>query len=70
MIARMCQSTIPYPTVRSILPVVIGIMAASESSAMMALSDTIERRFSMVGKVSGSASEKPAMSSSVRIGRP
>ena len=55
---------------RSILPVTMGIIAASDSSAMMALSLTIDRRFSIVGKVSGSATEKAAISASVRIGRP
>ena len=34
------------------MPAAIGIMAASDRSAMMALSETIERRFSIVGKVS------------------
>ena len=52
LIARMCQSTMPKPTVRSILPVIIGIIAASDSSAMIALSARIERRLSKVGKVS------------------
>jgi hypothetical protein len=60
----------PYPTVRSILPDAIGIIAASERSAMIALSATIERRLRTVGNVSGRMIENSAMSSRVRIGSP
>jgi hypothetical protein len=49
--------------------VIIGIMAASESSAMIALSPRIERRFSIVGRWWGGG-EKRTMRTSVRIKRP
>ena len=68
--ARMCHSTMPYPTVRSILPDAIGIIAASDKSAMIALSAMIERKLSIVGKVSGKMIENSAMRRIVRIGRP
>ena len=44
-IARMCHMTMPKPTVRSMRPAIIGIVAASESSAMIALSARMERKF-------------------------
>ena len=50
--------TMPKPMVRSIRPAIIGKVAASESSAMMALSARIERKFRYVGKVFGKSSEK------------
>ncbi len=37
--------TMPKPTVRSMRPAIIGIVAASDSSAMIALSARIERKF-------------------------
>ena len=43
-IARMCHMTMPKPTVRSMRPAIIGTIAASDSSAMIALSARIERK--------------------------
>jgi hypothetical protein len=40
----MCHMTMPKPTVRSIRPAIIGKVAASDSSAMIALSARIERK--------------------------
>ena len=37
--------TMPKPTVRSMRPAIIGKVAASDSSAMIALSARIERKF-------------------------
>ena len=51
-------------------PAIIGIIAASDRMAMIALSPRIERKLSIVGKVLGSAIENTTMSSSVQIGRP
>lgn len=48
LMARMCHSTMPWPIVRSIRPVAVGIIAASASSAVIDLSPTIERTFSRV----------------------
>ena len=70
LIARMCHMTIPKPTVRSMRPAIIGNVAASDSSAMIALSARIERALSAVGKVSGKSSEKKTINRTVRIGRP
>ena len=46
LIARMCHMTMPKPTVRSMRPAIIGSVAASDSSAMIALSARIERTLS------------------------
>ena len=54
----MCHITIPKPIVRSMRPAIIGTIAASESSAMIALSLRIERALIAVGNDSGSSSEK------------
>ena len=62
--------TMPKPTVRSMRPAIIGTIAASDSSAMIALSARIERKLRSVGKVRGRSSEKKTMSRTVRIGRP
>jgi hypothetical protein len=43
-------------------PEAIGIIAASDSSAMIALSEMIERTFSMVGNVPGSRIENSRIS--------
>ena len=51
-------------------PAIIGTIAASESSAMIALSLRIERKLIAVGNESGSSSEKKTISRIVRIGRP
>jgi hypothetical protein len=47
-------------------PAAIGIMAPSDSSAMIALSEMIARRFSTVGKVLGSKIEKSTINKPVR----
>jgi len=60
----------PYPTVRSMRPAAIGIIAPSASIATVALSEMIARRFNMVGNVSGSKTEKSAISITVRITSP
>ena len=44
-IARMCHMTMPKPTVRSMRPAIIGIVAARDRSAMIALSARMERKF-------------------------
>ena len=62
--------TMPKPMVRSMRPAIIGKVAASDSSAMMALSARIERKFRYVGKVFGKSSEKKMIKRTVRIGRP
>lgn len=41
VIARMCHSTMPKPTLRSILPTIIGMVAASANRAILALLDKI-----------------------------
>ena len=51
-------------------PAIIGIMAASERMAMIALSPRIDRTFSMVGKVFGSRIENRMMSATMKIGSP
>ena len=66
----MCHITIPKPTVRSMRPAIIGTIAASARSAMIALSLRIDRALMAVGNDSGSSSENTAMSRTVRIGRP
>ena len=43
-IARMCHMTMPKPTFRSMRPAIIGTVAASDRSAMIALSARIERK--------------------------
>ena len=48
----------------------MGIIAPSDNSAMIALSLTMARRFSMVGKVFGNRTEKSAIRKTVRITRP
>ena len=63
LIARMCHITMPKPIVRSMRPAIIGTIAASDSSAMIALSLRIERALIAVGNDSGSRSEKNAISS-------
>ncbi len=70
LIARMCHMTMPKPTVRSMRPAIMGTVAASDRSAMIALSLRIERMLSAVGKVSGRSSEKKMINRTVRIGRP
>jgi len=45
LIARICHMTMPKPMVRSIRPAIIGNVAASDNSAMIALSLRIERAF-------------------------
>ena len=62
--------TMPKPMVRSIRPAIIGNVAASDSSAMIALSLRIERALSAVGNVSGRSNEKKTISRIVRIGKP
>ena len=66
----MCHITMPKPIVRSMRPAIIGTIAASDSSAMIALSLRIERALIAVGNDSGSRKEKKAISRTVRIGRP
>ena len=51
LIARMCQMTMPKPTVRSMRPAVIGIIAPSESSAMIAFVGEDRAQVEHVGKV-------------------
>lgn len=51
-------------------PDAIGIIAASDRSAMIALSETIERMFNTVGNVSGSRIEKITIRPTVRITSP
>ncbi len=70
LIARICQSTMPYPIVRSMRPQAIGIIAASDRIAMIVLLAMIERRFRRVGNVSGSRIEKRTISRTVRITSP
>ena len=70
LMARMCHITMPKPTVRSIRPAIIGKVAASDRSAMIALSARIDRALSQVGNVSGSSSEKKMINRSVRMGKP
>jgi hypothetical protein len=52
------------------LPATIGIITPSDSMAMIALSEMIERRFSIVGNVSGSRMLNITASSTVRMTRP
>jgi len=51
-------------------PAIIGIIAASESSAMIPLSLRIDRALIAVGNDCGSRIEKKAIRTRVRIGRP
>ena len=62
--------TMPKPTVRSMRAAIIGKVAASDRRAMIALSASIDRAFSVVGKVSGSSSEKRMIKATVSSGSP
>ena len=57
-------------TVRSIRRATIGIIAASDNSAMIALSDRMARRFNRVGKVPGSRMENSRIRPNIRITSP
>ena len=68
--ARMCQSTMPYPTVRSMRPADMGIITPSDRIRMIALSEMIERRLRTVGKVLGRRIEKRTIRRTVRMTSP
>jgi hypothetical protein len=68
--AKMCQRTMPYPIVRSILPVIIGHKTAKESSAMTDLLSIMALKFRSVGKVLGKRIENSMINSTAKIGSP
>ncbi|MNZ71156.1 hypothetical protein D3C78_895120 [compost metagenome] len=55
VMARICHSTMPKPTLRSILPTIIGMVAASANRAIFALLERIACSVSIeanVGEIS------------------
>ncbi|MNW65899.1 hypothetical protein D3C74_443240 [compost metagenome] len=69
VMARICHSTMPKPTLRSILPTIIGMVAASASSAILALLERIACSVSMDAK-DGAISENSTTSATHSSSRP
>ncbi|MNC53428.1 hypothetical protein D3C75_1028360 [compost metagenome] len=65
----MCHSTIPKPTFRSILPTIIGMVAASASRAILALLERIACTVSIEAN-DGVVSEKTITSAIHSSSRP